>query len=67
MISELSRREKIAGIKPDEDLDIFMKVLVRFFSVQVDDFCQEILTVTVFSFSHLLWGDRRQTLWWNTS
>ncbi|KAJ0030927.1 hypothetical protein Pint_13101 [Pistacia integerrima] len=25
MISELSRREKIAGIKPDEDLDIFMK------------------------------------------
>ncbi|XP_044471916.1 ABC transporter G family member 32-like isoform X2 [Mangifera indica] len=25
MISELSRREKFAGIKPDEDLDIFMK------------------------------------------
>lgn len=28
MIMELARREKIAGIKPDEDLDIFMKVLV---------------------------------------
>ncbi|KAK0570454.1 hypothetical protein LWI29_001359 [Acer saccharum] len=27
MISELARREKIAGIKPDEDLDIFMKSL----------------------------------------
>lgn len=29
MIMELARREKIAGIKPDEDLDIFMKVFVR--------------------------------------
>ncbi|CAK9172271.1 unnamed protein product [Ilex paraguariensis] len=27
MLLELSRREKIAGIKPDEDLDIFMKAL----------------------------------------
>ncbi|KAL5771311.1 hypothetical protein ACOSP7_015465 [Xanthoceras sorbifolium] len=27
MITELARREKIAGIKPDEDLDIFMKSL----------------------------------------
>ncbi|XP_030552874.1 ABC transporter G family member 32 isoform X2 [Rhodamnia argentea] len=27
MLLELSRREKIAGIKPDEDLDIFMKSL----------------------------------------
>ncbi|KAK4854402.1 hypothetical protein QYF36_023362 [Acer negundo] len=27
MILELARREKIAGIKPDEDLDIFMKSL----------------------------------------
>ncbi|KAJ6793163.1 putative ABC transporter G family member 31 [Iris pallida] len=27
MLSELSRREKDAGIKPDEDLDIFMKAL----------------------------------------
>lgn len=26
MLLELARREKIAGIKPDEDLDIFMKV-----------------------------------------
>ncbi|KAL5715453.1 ABC transporter G member 31 [Ranunculus cassubicifolius] len=26
-IMELSRREKNAGIKPDEDLDIFMKIL----------------------------------------
>lgn len=26
MLLELSRREKNAGIKPDEDLDIFMKV-----------------------------------------
>jgi hypothetical protein len=27
MLLELARREKIAGIKPDEDLDIFMKVI----------------------------------------
>uniref|UniRef100_A0A5B6YKZ5 Putative ABC transporter G family member 32 n=1 Tax=Davidia involucrata TaxID=16924 RepID=A0A5B6YKZ5_DAVIN len=27
MLLELSRREKIAGIKPDEDIDIFMKAL----------------------------------------
>lgn len=27
MLTELARREKYAGIKPDEDLDIFMKVL----------------------------------------
>ena len=26
MLMELTRREKIAGIRPDEDLDIFMKV-----------------------------------------
>lgn len=26
MLVELARREKIAGIKPDGDLDIFMKV-----------------------------------------
>lgn len=67
MISELSRREKIAGIKPDDDLDIFMKVLSIFFSLQIDDFCLEILTVTIISFSHLLWREERQALWWNTS
>lgn len=27
MLMELSRREKMAGIKPDEDLDLFMKAL----------------------------------------
>ncbi|CAI9782484.1 unnamed protein product [Fraxinus pennsylvanica] len=27
MLLELARREKIAGIKPDEDIDIFMKAL----------------------------------------
>ena len=26
MLIELLRREKTAGIKPDEDLDVFMKV-----------------------------------------
>lgn len=26
MLLELTRREKTAGLKPDEDLDIFMKV-----------------------------------------
>lgn len=31
MLLELARREKLAGIVPDEDLDIFMKVLVFFF------------------------------------
>lgn len=30
MLLELARREKFAGIKPDEDLDIFMKVLKTF-------------------------------------
>ena len=30
MLLELARREKIAGIKPDEDLDLFMKVLFEF-------------------------------------
>lgn len=28
MLLELARREKLAGIVPDEDLDIFMKVLM---------------------------------------
>lgn len=32
MLLELSRREKISGTKPDEDLDIFMKVHT-FFSI----------------------------------
>lgn len=27
MLSELSRREKAANIKPDPDIDIFMKVI----------------------------------------
>lgn len=26
MLTELSRREKAAGIKPDPDIDVFMKV-----------------------------------------
>lgn len=26
MLMELARREKVSGIKPDEDLDIFLKV-----------------------------------------
>lgn len=29
MLMELTRREKIAGIRPDEDLDIFMKALAQ--------------------------------------
>lgn len=28
MLTELARREKVLGIKPEEDLDIFMKVTV---------------------------------------
>jgi len=28
MLTELARREKDVGIKPDEDLDIFMKVII---------------------------------------
>jgi len=31
MLLELARREKNAGIKPDEDLDLFMKVYPCFF------------------------------------
>jgi hypothetical protein len=31
MLAELSRREKTANIKPDPDLDIFMKVRQYFF------------------------------------
>lgn len=29
MLTELARRENDAGIKPDEDLDIFMKVILE--------------------------------------
>jgi len=29
MLSELSRREKAANIKPDPDLDVYMKVTRR--------------------------------------
>ena len=29
MLAELSRREKEANIKPDPDLDVFMKVLMK--------------------------------------
>lgn len=42
MLVELARREKLAGIKPDEDLDIFMKVLhllgVGLFSIFFNSF-----------------------------
>ena len=27
MLSELARREKAAGIKPDPDIDVYMKVI----------------------------------------
>jgi hypothetical protein len=30
MLMELSRREKEANIKPDPDIDMFMKVLIFF-------------------------------------
>lgn len=33
MIAELSRREKAANIKPDPDIDIFMKVWKELFSI----------------------------------
>lgn len=42
MLLELARREKDAGIKPDEDIDIFMKVLVHiilFFFLRAHVFC----------------------------
>lgn len=41
MLLELARREKTAGIKPDEDLDIFMKVLCS---------CEMCLVSSSFSF-----------------
>ena len=31
MLLELARREKNSGIKPDEDIDLFMKVLILSF------------------------------------
>jgi hypothetical protein len=31
MLTELSRREKAANIKPDADIDAFMKVLLQIF------------------------------------
>jgi hypothetical protein len=33
MLTELSRREKIANIKPDPDIDMYMKVVFDFVSV----------------------------------
>lgn len=30
MLSELARREKAAGIKPDADIDVYMKVITIF-------------------------------------
>lgn len=39
MLLELARREKIAGIKPDEDLDIFMKVITMVRYVWFGVFC----------------------------
>jgi len=30
MLTELSRREKAANIKPDPDIDVYMKVVKRF-------------------------------------
>ena len=38
MLLELARREKIAGIKPDEDLDLFMKVLELIYSLRCLNF-----------------------------
>jgi len=29
MLSELSRREKAANIKPDPDIDVYMKVYIK--------------------------------------
>jgi len=37
MLLELARREKNAGIKPDEDLDLFMKVPLHFFFSEFDE------------------------------
>lgn len=37
MLLELSRREKMAGIKPDEDLDIFIKVSVVSMQMSMSD------------------------------
>lgn len=34
MLAELSRREKTANIKPDPDIDVFMKVII-FFCVEL--------------------------------
>ena len=35
MLAELSRREKAANIKPDPDLDVFMKVRENLLSVKI--------------------------------
>lgn len=33
MLAELSRREKAANIKPDPDIDVFMKVRIKLPSI----------------------------------
>lgn len=33
MLTELSRREKAANIKPDPDIDVYMKVSFRVLSI----------------------------------
>lgn len=35
MLAELLRREKAAGIKPDPDLDVFMKVRKKYISMEM--------------------------------
>lgn len=47
MLLELARREKISGIKPDGDLDIFMKV--RVLIQYVDSFIHVMIADTLFS------------------
>lgn len=52
MLVELARREKIAGIKPDEDLDIFIKVLLLLNSWQVSFFLPDNLSLQRFDHYH---------------
>lgn len=47
MLLELARREKNAGIKPDEDLDLFMKVPFHFLLLS---FLTESISLVHFSF-----------------
>lgn len=49
MLAELSRREKAANIKPDPDIDVYMKVW-SFFEFEASPFVSSVFLLNSFAF-----------------